>query len=296
MSALPWHAALVDEIRRRLSAGSLPHALLITGPEGWGEEVLANWLALELIGVDGDREAATLAHPDLRWVTPDGATIKVDAVRELVGFAHGTPQAGSRKVAVIARAHFLNRNAANALLKTLEEPPAGTHLVLCSAHPSRLLPTVRSRCQSLPIRPDAALARQWLRERAPEDEDLDRHLFEHGDAPVAVMAALQRGERLLDRLLESALAGEPTRDVVQTLLESGLADTLGRWYRYVLALVAGEWRPPGLDGVPGRALMAFAEELVWARRQLVSSNSANERLLAERIVACWRHLASQAQR
>jgi DNA polymerase-3 subunit delta' len=263
--------------------------LLLAGPEGWGERELANWVALELLGIEGDRDAATLAHPDLRWLEPEGAVIKVDAVRELVEFAHGTPQAGPRKVAVVAQAHFLNRNAANALLKTLEEPPAGTHLVLSSCHPGRLLPTVRSRCQTFTLRPDVAMARAWLEARTPAD-DLDRRMFEHGGAPVAVLSALAREEQPLDDLIERALEGARTRDVVQVLLDSGLAGTLGRWYRYVLALAAGEWRSKTLSGVSPRALMEFAEELSWARRQLVTSNSANERLLAERIVARWRHL------
>src|SRR5690606_25115282 len=127
-----WHQPLVDDIRRRLAASALPHALLLAAPEGWGELHLANWLALELLGIEEPRDASVLAHPDLRWVAPEGAVIKVDAVREVVAFAQGTAQSGPRKVAVLADAHCLNVSAANALLKTLEEPPAGTHLVLSS--------------------------------------------------------------------------------------------------------------------------------------------------------------------
>lgn len=293
MSTLPWHAPLVESLGQRIGSGQLPHAMLICGPEGWGEQVLANWLALELLGLDTDREAAVLAHPDLRWISPEGSVIKVDAVRELVEFSHGTPQAGPRKVAVIADAHFLNQSSANALLKTLEEPPAGTHLVLFSAHPGRLLPTIRSRCQNLTIRPDPELAIRWLKSQMPGAE-LERHMFEHGGAPVAVMAAVERGERPLNGLVEAILDGAATRDIVQSLLDAGLATSLARWYRYALALAAGEWQPRRLTGVPTRAIMDFAEELIWVRRQLVTSNSANERLLAERLVARWRHLGRPA--
>jgi DNA polymerase-3 subunit delta' len=289
MTALPWHQPLVDTVRARLAAGALPHALLLAGPEGWGELALANWLALELLGIDGPRDVSTVAHPDLRWIAPEGAVIKVDAVRDLVAFAHGTPQSGPRKVAVVADAHFLNVNAANALLKTLEEPPPGTHVVLYSCHPGRLLPTIRSRCQTLVIRPDPALARRWLEAHAPA-EDLERRMLEHGGAPVAVMAALERGEQPLDELIERVFAAGASRQVVQSLLESGLAGTLARWHRYVLALAAGEWQPRRLADVSRRSLMEFADELIWARRQLVTSNSANERLLAERLIARWHHL------
>ncbi len=290
MTALPWHEPLQRQVRERVDAGTLPHALLLIGPEGWGETALANWLALTLLGLSPNRDAATLAHPDLRWVVPDGAVIKVDAIRELVGFAQGTPQSGTRKVAVVTDAHALNVNAANALLKTLEEPPAGTHLVLTSSHPARLLPTIRSRCQTLTIRPDPERARAWLDEQIDAPE-LGPLLFEHGGAPVAVREAAAAGETPLRPLLERALEPGAAGEVVQALLEPGLTAALARWYRHTLALAAGEWRPPALARVPPRALMQFVDELVWARRQLLTSNSANARLVAERVVARWSQLA-----
>ena len=244
---------------------------------------------MRLIDGDQDRDAAVIAHPDLRWVGPDGAVIKVDAVRDIVAFAQGTPQAGPRKAAVIAGAHALNVHAANALLKTLEEPPAGTHLLLVTSQPGRLLPTIRSRCQRLEIRPDRQAAREWLAGMVTADV-LEQRLFEHGGAPVAVAEAEAGEQPLLAELLELAL--DPARDseVVGALLASGLADTLGRWYRYVLAMAAGQ-RPLSRP-VPAtaRSLMVFADELVWARRQLLASNSANDRLLAERLLVCWRRV------
>jgi len=288
MSVLPWQDALTRSVAARLDAGTLPHALLVAGPAGWGEAAFGNWLALTLLGLDPDRDATGLAHPDLRWLVPEGAVIKVDAVREVVEFAQGTAQAGPRKVAVLADAHALNRNAANALLKVLEEPPPGTHLLLLSSHPGRLLPTIRSRCQNLEIRPDPAAARRWLEQRAA-GADLERLLFEHGGAPVAALEALEQGQAPLSGLLERAL--DPARDheVVPALLEAGLTGALGRWYRYVGALAAGEpvlQRPAATP----RALMGFADELTWARRMLLTSNSTNERLVAERLLACWRRL------
>lgn len=290
---LPWHAPLLADLAQRRAQARLPHALLVCGPEGWGERELTNRLALDLLELDGDRgdDAAAMAHPDLRWLAPEGSVIKVDAVRELVGFSHGTPQAAARKVAVVADAHYLNPSAANALLKTLEEPPADTHLLLYSAHPQRLLPTIRSRCQLLTIRPDPAAAERWLQAQAP-DGDAGRLLFEYGGAPVAVWEALQRQEQPLDALLEMALERRTgVHTVVDALLAAGLSGALGRWYRYVMALAAGTWRPPGLRSADARQVHQFADELVWGRRLLMTSNSPNERLVAERLVARWRHLA-----
>ncbi len=290
MKLPPWLQPLAERTADRLASSELPHALLITGPEGWGERLLANRLALTVLGIGDDRDAALLAHPDLRWLEPEGAVIKVEMVRELVTFTQGTPQGGPRKVAVLADAHCLNRSSANALLKTLEEPPPDTHLVLYTCHAGRLLPTIRSRCQKLVIRPDAAMARQWLESRVPADVDLGQRLFEYGGAPVAVLAALERGEQPLAGLFERPLGADRGPATVKALLDAGLADALARWYRYALALAAGHWRPRHLSAVSPRALMAFADEVTWARGQLVTSNSANQRLLAERIVSRWRAL------
>jgi DNA polymerase III subunit delta' len=303
VTLLPWHEELAERVRRAVATNRLAHALLISGPEGWGERSFANWLALHLLGVDGDRDASTLAHPDLRWLQPEGSAIKIDAVRELDSFAHGTAQAGPRKVAVIEDAHFLNLHAANALLKTLEEPPSGTHLILTSCHQRRLIPTIRSRCQTLQFRPDPERAARWLEATVTVGE-LGRRLFEHGGAPVAVAEGLERGEIPLDSILAQALQSRGAAAAADALIGQGLADALGRWYRYVLSLTAGQWQVAGPDAasleiIPpagsARGLLEFAEELVWVRRMLVTSNSANERLLAERLVARWRHLLRQPE-
>jgi hypothetical protein len=290
-----WLTVQADRLAAQLAEGSLPHALLISGPPGWGETRLANWLALTILGLDAERDASRIAHPDLRWVIPDGAEIKVDTVRTLSEFVQGTPQSGPRKAAVLVDADALNPNAGNALLKTLEEPPAGTYLLLTSTRPARLLPTVRSRCQQRAIRPDQPLARQWLASEGVVD-DLDQRLFEHGGAPLAVTAAVAAAEPLLEPVLLQALQPGSRSATHGALLSGDLPGNLGRWYRYVLALAAGSWRPPALEGVSGRAVAQFAAELTWARRQLLTSNSANGRALAERLLSRWRHLAERASR
>lgn len=291
MSLPPWLVPLGERLRGALASGSLPHALLISGQPGWGDGVLGNWLALTLLDTDVDRDASQLAHPDLRWVVPDGAEIKVDMIRDVNALCQGTAQGGARKVAVLAEAHALNRAAANALLKTLEEPPPGTHLLLCSDRPARLLPTVRSRCQIVTIRPDAALARDWLATRVP-DADLERLLFEHGGAPLSAATAAAAGEASLEPVLLDALQPGSRVAVLAALQQPDLVSALARWYRYVLALAAGTWRPQALAGTSGRAVAEFAAELVWVRRQLLTSNSANGQMLSERLLSRWRRLST----
>jgi DNA polymerase-3 subunit delta' len=162
-----------------------PHALLICGPEGVGKMALAMHLARSLLcetpAPDGSacgacascRYAAAGQHPDLRLVRPvdvddDGVEtpaefVKVAAIRALTEWAQVTSHRRIAKVAVIVPAETMNEAAASALLKTLEEPPENTSLVLVSHQPGSLFPTILSRCRRLVVPvPDAVEACAWL--------------------------------------------------------------------------------------------------------------------------------------
>ncbi len=115
----PWLDAPLQRLLAVHAEGRLPHALLIRGTEGWGEKILADRLALALLGRGEVETATALAHPDLKWIVPDGSMIKVDQIRELAAFAVGTCQTARCKVAVLESAELTNESAANALLKTL---------------------------------------------------------------------------------------------------------------------------------------------------------------------------------
>jgi DNA polymerase-3 subunit delta' len=291
VSALPWQQDIERDVVERLGTDRLAHALLVTGPPGWGERILASRLALRVLGLDPDLDAEHLAHPDLRWIRPEKALITVDTIRELADFAQGTPQAGRCKAAVLQDAHGMNRNAANALLKTLEEPPPGTYLLLVTALPGRLPATVRSRCQRLSIRPDAAAAARWLAAIEPA-ADLASYAFEHGGAPIAMAEARAEGEAPLEPLLAAALAGGNLVTLAGGLAEPDLAGAIGRWLRYVADLLAGQQRFAQLSQTSPREVARFADELVWVRGQLLASNSVNARLMAERLLVLWRSLAN----
>lgn len=278
-----------------MSAGRLPHGILITGIDGWGENVLAGWLALRLLNQPTDQDPRELAHPDLRWITPDGAEIKVSAVRELGQFAFATSQSGGAKVAVLENAHLLNRNAANALLKTLEEPPADTFLLLATSHPGRLPATIRSRCQRFVIHPDTSAAAGWLQARWA-DAELASRFGESGGAPLLVDAALAGGNRALRDCLEETLAAAQPLNSVAELLERDAGQVTGAWYRTLRDLIAGREQFEPLRQLDKKALFGFADELLWVRHQLVNTNSANARLLFERLVSKWRSLATESAR
>lgn len=156
--------------------GRLHHAWLLTGPEGVGKATFAYRAARRLLGAPPDDRYGTLgadpdhpvsrqmiahSHPDLlvlERVGPDGKprkTIPVDEARNLSEFFSKSPATAPHRVAIIDAADDLNVNAANAVLKTLEEPPERGVIFLISHSPGRLLPTIRSRCRRLAFRPMA---------------------------------------------------------------------------------------------------------------------------------------------
>jgi DNA polymerase-3 subunit delta' len=176
---LPWLVPEWERLCQARASDRLPHALLLVGPRGIGKRWLGRLLAEALLcanplpdgracGVCQDcRLSAAGSHPDLRRVVPDSESksgeIGIAAVRAMTEWASLTAGRGARKQVVIDPADRLNAAAANALLKTLEEPPGALLLCLVAEQPERLPATIRSRCQliRLGIPPwDQALA--WL--------------------------------------------------------------------------------------------------------------------------------------
>jgi DNA polymerase-3 subunit delta' len=240
---LPWLAA---PLRRALETQSA-HALLIQGPPGVGQfelakELAQGWLCESVVAPIGARPCGVCAscrlvrarsHPDLLILVPEAMRespgeslgegdegieersgkrkpskeIRVDEVRAVVTFALTTSARGCGKVVVVHPAERMNAVAANAFLKTLEEPAGGTRFLLCSASPDALLPTIRSRCQAFPLKlPTAAEGADWLaRQGVAEAEVL---LAACGGQP---QEALARAEFGLDAAAWRALPGRVAR-------------------------------------------------------------------------------------
>ncbi|MFM7824639.1 MAG: DNA polymerase III subunit, partial [Candidatus Limnocylindrus sp.] len=163
----------------QLIAGVPPHALLIVGPRGAGAGTLARDVAATLLcstpqsgGACGECRACRLvlaeSHADLARITPSGAAdeIGITPIRELETSLALLPVEGGRRVALIEHADRMSEPAQNALLKTLEEPPLQTHIILAAAEDSSLLPTIRSRCAVIRLGlPEAAAASELIATR-----------------------------------------------------------------------------------------------------------------------------------
>src|SRR5438128_4371972 len=183
------------EARRLLDAALAEgpaHAYLFHGPPGVGKRRAALGFAAELLG--GDARVERRAHPDLYVLEPLGDQIRIDAIRTLRHDLHMRPFEADRRVYLIFGAHSMNAEAADALLKDLEEPPSYAVIVLVADELGSLPETIRSRCQLVPFRrlSDGAV-RDWLVAEAPALDDTTR-------ATVARSSGgrLDRARRLLD--------------------------------------------------------------------------------------------------
>jgi DNA polymerase-3 subunit delta' len=206
---LPWQSEPWRRVHRARVAERLPHALLLEGPAGLGKRHFAELLARAVLcaraasdgtACGGCRSCSLVSagtHPDLSLIEPEeaGGQIRIDTVRELAARERLTAQLGTYKVALIDPADAMNPAAANALLKTLEEPSSGCLMLLITAHPSHLPATIRSRCQRLSFSPPPeAVAVEWLAERVGQ---VDPHLLYglSGGAPLKALALIENGLR-----------------------------------------------------------------------------------------------------
>jgi DNA polymerase-3 subunit delta' len=218
--------------------GRASHAYLLHGPAGTGKRRAAREFAAELLAMDAADPAETRrraidgVHPDLTWVAPTGAhEMRVEDIADpVVKAAVRTPFEAHRRVFVIERADTLHENAANRLLKTLEEPPSYVHLVLVTDHLSEVLPTIRSRCQLVrfdPL-PEADVAARVQRE-AGVDEPVARACarLARGDAELAVHLAAGEGAALraeAERYARAVVAGHASARPWRAVLERAAAE------------------------------------------------------------------------
>jgi DNA polymerase-3 subunit delta' len=243
----------------------LHHAYLITGSAGSGKRALANRICTLLIG----KKIESLQHQDIHVIEPESKSrrILIDQMRELERSLHMRSLLGGHKIGVIVDADRLQPNAANAFLKTLEEPPGQSSLLLLSSLPDQLLETILSRCLEIPLRPVEARVATPLQmkllaalqahahQEAPGLVDAFRLVREFqvllGQARETIQAgadaALKAEEQHYKQTSEAGKWLEEREDYYKALVESryvaarhSLLETLEQWWADALRQQAAQ--------------------------------------------------------
>jgi len=324
----PWMQQQWQYVLQRFQTGQMPHALLLSGPSGLGK------LQFALRAVDfllcrenknlssganptepcgncqGCRLLAAGTHPDFKLIMPEeeGKQIAIDRIREVSGFLTLKSQYADLQIVIIAPAEAMNTYAANSLLKSLEEPTPQTLLLLVSSQPSRLLPTIRSRCQNITFnRPEFGQALDWLQSQPEVQTDATSLLTLADGAPLlgldyARSDTLQTYHRLLISLEKIAKKQADPVGEAKAWELAGLAHSLKWLYFWVSNLIrlklAGTqvdiahnntWQDANLaflaERINSQELYGFLDKIVASFRYV--NTSANSQLVLEDLLITW---------
>ena len=322
LQLLPWQAPMWRLAAQAIEQDRLGHALLLSGLRGTGKRVFARVLAAALWcktplaerlpcgRCDDCRQVLSEAHPGytaLR-VEEDKRDISIEAVRILCERMGMTSHDGRSKVAIVDPADSLNRNGVNALLKTIEEPPPRSHLLLISERPLALPATLRSRCQQMRFAiPPRAEALAWLAQSgaAAAAEAAAALDAAHG-APVLALQLLQDKNLELQQSWRAALldlaAGRTDPLKAATTVGEAQASAFLRWlYGWLLDLLRAGLVPGSAAEIealartlPRHALDRYVSEVQENLRRL--EFNAKAQLVLEAVLIRWRALVALGQR
>lgn len=333
-----WQQRAWRRLLAQQRAGRTPHAMLLHGPVGIGKGPLAMYLAASrLCHRPGDQGQPCLAcagcklfragsHPDFRLVAAEAGkrAIRVDQVRGLIDWLAHRPHFAGPKVLVMPAAEQMNLAAANALLKTLEEPAGDALLLLVSARPSGLPATIRSRCQALPLaRPARADALAWLADRAASEGlpsggaagpaqapasngALELALALAGGAPLGALQALRDGliepySALLQDIAGVAGGGLDPVAVAERWAKQDAVRVLGWMLAAGQAMIRSRMlgatlEEPALQGLTMRGsaqtLFAQVDRIALALAQVNGGRNPNIQLLMESLFIPWQSIGA----
>ena len=308
----PWNDPVFRSIAARTAR--LPHALLIHGMRGIGKLALAERVGQLLLCESGDEARRPCGacdgcrwflagnHPDFRRVEPEALApqpeavpeegeaparrtkpsneIKVDQVRELADFLNLRSYRARLRVALVHPAEDMNPSAANALLKGLEEPPAGAVFLLVSHRPAQLLPTIRSRCVSVPVPlPEREAALAWLNGQGVDDAA--RWLSYAGGAPLRALEYATEAHAYAGLLAEPYEADD--RDSLLRLgeaLQKTALDQAFQAFGLPAKYATGATKPLAEQGL---AWLAYARQM--GNDRLLCGHPVNPRLFSAYLLA-----------
>jgi len=310
MSPFPWQQMSWARLHRQQKEGRLPHAILLQGVVDSGLDSFALLLARSLLceTLRDDLPCGTCrschllsigSHPNFQVIAPQemesgklSRVIKIDQIREIMDKVQQTSFQAGRKVLVIYPAEVMNPNAANALLKNLEEPPADTVFILAANNPSRLMATIRSRCQQIDVPlPSLNEADNWLSPFVSDVAKREKLLALSGGNPLLVKQ--WQDQNLLDEVLDLNQKLQQIREgraspfqvAAQWHKHSALSHIVW-WWRWLALQIKATTNTPGTT----KPLLRFMDKLLIAKSQLESTANPNEQLLLESLLIDWQNL------
>ncbi len=320
----PWQQRHWQQLQQAREQGRLPHALLLSGAVGLGKSAFATALAQALLCQQPDeagracgacrscRLNAAGTHPDLHRVSPEegGSQIRIDAVRKLIDDSVLSVGERRHRVFILEPADALGGPAANALLKTLEEPLEGIHLLLVSAHPEKLPITIRSRCQQLRfLPPPGRQATAWLEQQGVAGERIPGLLEISGGAPLAALEIAANGadehyHRMAQEFMELAQGGHDPVALAERWLKQVEPELLEDYMASWLLQVIRQQLDGGRDGAPVngvqmprnpinlRSIYRLLDNLFEIQRNL--NHNLNTQLILEKLLLDWYRIARGA--
>lgn len=317
---LPWQSSQWQQLWQAYTAGRLAHGLLFTGVSGTGKTQFAHAFATTLLCEKKDttvnpaamkacgechacRLMVNRAHPNALWIEPEktGQAIKVDQIRVISDFVNHTSLQGQYRIVIVNPAGNMNLSAANALLKTLEEPSQNAIIVLIGDVSARLPATIVSRCQRIVFpAPNREQGLAWLRSQPINDKtNLPLLLSLVNNAPLAV-ADLIDSEKLAFRTLLYDYLSSPSADPIKaaaSLQELGVLPTIDfclSWLQDLMKLQASadteisnqdysEQLSALKDKTPMAAHSALVSYLLALRAQVLAGVNLNKQLFLENL-------------
>lgn len=290
----------------------MPHAVLLIGPAGVGKRAAAAWIAKRFLGIDTTAEVPAYPptpfdHADLHRVSPaeDKATIGIDQVRELAAEFSLTSYEGRGKVAIIEPANAMTNNAANSLLKTLEEPPGSAVLILVADRAGRLPATIFSRCQRIDFAlPPEAEGLAWL-DRLQPGAEWNAALKLAGGAPLAAVGAMDGLDThaAMARDFAGVAAGRVSALEVAArwtkLDTSFVLDWLARRVQEAILVVAGGAQTPATPAIDETVLKRMDSRNLFCYLDIINrlrgqpKGSFNVQLTLESLLIDWADGLSQ---
>lgn len=244
------------------------------------------------------------SHPDFFVLTPDtiGKQIKIEGVRELIRFAEKTPQLAQQQVVILGPVESLTINAANALLKTLEEPTASTCFLLFSHSISQVMATIRSRCQlDILAAPSIKQSAEWLKQQF-DDEKVKKAIMLAPNAPLMLKEYIENDWVSAIDELTLTLNPESEKDpsaIAQTLMTYEPIDLINlwvklieQWIKYHMQVsesVTQVWA--GILRWPRPKMLEtfnFQDKIIEYKKQLIGGANPNKQLLLEELLIIWR--------